>query len=38
MERLSARQLFDAVSERMALRWVAGMRGENRTFEPGTTQ
>jgi len=38
MERLSARQLFDAVGERLALRWVAGMRGENRGFEPGTTQ
>ena len=30
MEKLSARQLFDAVGERLALRWVAGMRGENR--------
>ena len=38
MERLSARQLFDAVGERLALRWVAGMRGENRGFEPGATQ
>jgi HPr kinase/phosphorylase len=38
MERLSARQLFDAVSERLALRWVAGMRGENRLFEPGGAQ
>jgi HPr kinase/phosphorylase len=38
MEKLSARQLFDAVGERMALRWVAGMRGENRLLEPGGTQ
>ena len=38
MEKLSARQLFDAVGERMALRWAAGMRGENRVLEPGGTQ
>ena len=35
MDRLTARQLFDAVGERLALRWVAGMRGENRAIEPG---
>ena len=37
MDRLTARQLFDSVAERLALRWVAGMRGENRTLEPGET-
>ena len=35
MDRLSARQLYDAVGERMQLRWVAGMRGESRAIEPG---
>lgn len=38
MDRLSARQLFDAVSERMELRWVAGWRGESRAIEPGDSQ
>ena len=33
MDRLSARQLFDSVGERLALRWVAGMRGEGRAIE-----
>src|SRR3954468_16239617 len=37
MEKLSARQLFDAVGDRLALRWAAGMRGENRLLEPGGT-
>ncbi|MEO8459109.1 MAG: HPr(Ser) kinase/phosphatase [Dokdonella sp.] len=36
MEKLTARQLFDAVSERLALRWVAGVRGEERAIEPGS--
>ncbi|MBN8480203.1 MAG: HPr(Ser) kinase/phosphatase [Xanthomonadales bacterium] len=35
MDRLSARQLYDTVGERMQLRWVAGMRGESRAIEPG---
>ena len=35
MDRLTARQLFDAVSERLSLRWVAGLRGENRAIETG---
>jgi len=35
MDRLTARQLFDAVGERLALRWVAGLRGENRAIETG---
>ena len=38
MDRLTARQLFDSVNERMALRWVAGMRGETRVLEAGETQ
>ncbi|NII11518.1 HPr(Ser) kinase/phosphatase [Oleiagrimonas sp. C23AA] len=38
MDRLTSRQLFDNVQERMALRWVAGMRGETRVLEPGVTQ
>ena len=35
MDRLTARQLFDAVSERLALRWIAGLRGESRAIETG---
>ncbi len=35
MDRLTARQLFDQTSERLALRWVAGLRGESRVIEPG---
>ncbi len=38
MERLTARQLFDAVGERLSLRWIAGMRGENRAIETGGSQ
>ncbi|HET6546539.1 MAG TPA: HPr(Ser) kinase/phosphatase [Rhodanobacteraceae bacterium] len=38
MDRLTARQLFDAVSERLELRWVAGMRGEGHAIEPGDSQ
>ncbi len=38
MDRLTARQLFDAVGERLSLRWVAGMRGENRAIETGGHQ
>ncbi|MCR6700115.1 MAG: HPr(Ser) kinase/phosphatase [Dokdonella sp.] len=34
MDRVTAREIFDAVSERLALRWVSGMRGENRVIEP----
>ncbi|WP_082190162.1 HPr(Ser) kinase/phosphatase [Frateuria defendens] len=37
MDRLTARQLFDGVHERMALRWVSGMRGEGRVLERGAT-
>jgi len=38
LDRLTARQLFDGVHERMGLRWAAGMRGESRALEPGATQ
>ncbi|EQD67260.1 HPr kinase/phosphorylase [mine drainage metagenome] len=34
MERITARQLFEKVNERLALRWVAGVRGESRLLEP----
>jgi HPr kinase/phosphorylase len=34
VDRVTAREIFDAVSERLALRWVSGMRGENRVIEP----
>jgi HPr kinase/phosphorylase len=37
LDRLTARQLFDDIHERMALRWVAGMRGETRVLEYGST-
>jgi len=37
LDRLTARQLYDGVHERMALRWVAGMRGESRVLERGVT-
>lgn len=38
MDRISARQLYDGVHERLALRWVSGMRGEARAIEPGASQ
>ena len=38
LDRISARQLYDGVHERMALRWVSGMRGEARVIDPGATQ
>ncbi|HET6631944.1 MAG TPA: HPr(Ser) kinase/phosphatase [Rhodanobacteraceae bacterium] len=38
MDRVTARRLFDAVSERLALRWAAGLRGESRLLEPGVAQ
>ncbi len=34
MERITARQLFEKVHERLALRWLAGLRGEARVLEP----
>ena len=33
--RISARELFDQVRERLGLRWVAGQRGEQRVLESG---
>ena len=38
MDRISARQLFDGVHERMGLRWISGMRGETRALDPGAAQ
>ncbi|HST27182.1 MAG TPA: HPr(Ser) kinase/phosphatase [Rudaea sp.] len=38
MERLTARELFDKVSQRLALRWVAGQRGEHRAIVPAEKQ
>jgi HPr kinase/phosphorylase len=38
LDRISARQLYDGVHERMALRWISGMRGESRALEPGAAQ
>jgi HPr kinase/phosphorylase len=38
LDRLTARQLYDGVHERMALRWISGMRGESRALDPGATQ
>jgi HPr kinase/phosphorylase len=38
VEQLTARQLFDEVQERMALRWIAGLRGESRSIEIARTQ
>jgi HPr kinase/phosphorylase len=34
MERLTARELFDKVSDRLALRWIGGEQGEKRTIAP----
>jgi len=38
MERLTARELFDKVSDRLALRWAAGQQGENRAIVPAEKQ
>jgi HPr kinase/phosphorylase len=38
MERLTARELFDKVGARLALRWVAGQRGETRAIVPAEKQ
>ncbi|MGH8145537.1 MAG: HPr(Ser) kinase/phosphatase [Rhodanobacteraceae bacterium] len=35
MNRLSARDLFDDIRERMALRWVAGQAGADRSLQAG---
>ncbi|HET7931445.1 MAG TPA: HPr kinase/phosphorylase, partial [Rhodanobacteraceae bacterium] len=36
MNRLSARELFDDIRERMALRWVAGQAGAERALQQGS--
>ncbi len=38
MERLTARELFDKVKDRLALRWVAGEHGEKRAIAPAEKQ
>jgi len=38
LDRISARQLYDGVHERMGLRWISGMRGEARALDPGAAQ
>ncbi len=38
MDRLSARQLFDGVHERLDLRWEGGRQGEARRLEPRLTK
>lgn len=35
MDRLTARQLFDSLCERLSLRWTAGSQGNGRTLDPG---
>ena len=35
--RLTVKELFDQVGERLKLRWVGGRRGESRVIEPGGT-
>ncbi|WP_313914934.1 HPr(Ser) kinase/phosphatase [Tahibacter sp.] len=35
MDPLTARQLFDSLSERLSLRWTAGTQGNGRTLDPG---
>lgn len=38
MEKLTARQLFDSISERLELRWAVGMRGETRVLDTGESR
>ena len=33
--RITARELFDQLQERLGLRWIAGQRGERRVLESG---
>jgi HPr kinase/phosphorylase len=35
--RITARELFNQLQERLGLRWVAGQRGEKRALEPGVS-
>ena len=38
MDRLTARELFDSVTERLGLRWIAGLSGGSRAIEPAEKQ
>lgn len=38
MDRLTARELFDSVTERLGLRWIAGLNGGSRAIEPAEKQ
>ncbi|HET7268564.1 MAG TPA: HPr(Ser) kinase/phosphatase [Oleiagrimonas sp.] len=38
MDKLTARQLYDNIQERLDVRWVAGMRGETRVLDGGENQ
>ncbi len=35
IRKINARELFEQLSERLKLRWIAGVRGESRVIEPG---
>lgn len=35
IRQINARELFEQLSERLKLRWAAGLRGESRMIEPG---
>ncbi len=35
IRKINARELFEQLSERLKLRWIAGLRGETRMIEPG---
>jgi HPr kinase/phosphorylase len=35
--RITARELFDQLKDRLGLRWVAGQRGEKRALQPGAS-
>jgi HPr kinase/phosphorylase len=35
IRKINARELFEQLSERLKLRWIAGVRGESRMIEPG---
>jgi HPr kinase/phosphorylase len=35
MQRITSRELFDQVQERLGLRWIAGQQGEQRVLESG---
>ena len=35
IRKINARELFEQLSDRLKLRWIAGLRGETRMIEPG---